>query len=392
MSFTIIRTLISLWLAHFLVDFMIGIFAIYKTLAHIDLFSAGLISSMGAFLGEGMQVFFGPLSDRGWRKYLICFGLLITAASGFLAYFSSFWLLLCLFSATCLGSGAFHPSAVSLAGALTPHRKALMITIFASGGSFGLAFSQIVYAHFYSYLDGQTAILILPTAILCIALLFYGLKGMNQFTPVVSSKKVNLKALFALYKVPDLRNLYIAQVANQSIFWAFIFFLPDMLLCKGYETWLCHGGGHLFLILGGALMMVPSGYLSDRYSPKYVLLAATMGAMTCFYLFLFTDKMSSAPLLALVFTLGAFLGTINPVLIAFGNRLVPESPGMISAFLMGMAWCVAEGVGQGGGGYLTLFFEEQAPIYALAILGSLFLVGISATALLPSLKTEKQLA
>ncbi len=60
MSFVAIRSLIFLALAHFLVDFMIGIWAIYKTIAHLDLFLAGVISGVGAFIGEGMQIFFGP--------------------------------------------------------------------------------------------------------------------------------------------------------------------------------------------------------------------------------------------------------------------------------------------------------------------------------------------
>lgn len=389
MNFIIIRTLIFLCLAHFLVDFMIGIWAIHKTLANLDLFFAGLISGVGAFLGEGMQIFFGPLSDKGWRKHLICGGLVCAAASAFFAYFTNYWMFLILFTSTCLGSGAFHPSAVSLAGALTPHRKALMITIFASGGSFGLAFSQMVYSHFHTLLNGQTVYLLLPTALVAIGLIFYGLKGLQVFTPAHSGHEINLKALFGMFKNRNLRLLYIAQVCNQTIFWGMIFFLPDTLICKGYDTWLCHGGAHLFLILGGAIMMIPSGYLSDRYSPKSVLLFATIGAMVTFYLFLAFPVLNSFTFLTLITILGAFIASVNPVLIAFGNILVPQSPGMVSAFLMGMAWCISESLGQSGGGFITRFFEEHAPVYTLAILGIFYVVGIIATLLLPNAKKKE---
>ncbi len=392
MSFIIIRTLFFLWLAHFLVDFMIGIWAIYKTLAHLDLFLAGMISGVGAFLGEGMQIFFGPLSDKGWRKHLICAGLLVTAASVFLSYFTSYWMFLLLFSATCLGSGAFHPSAVSLAGTLTLNRKALMITIFASGGSFGLAFSQMVFTHFHEILNGQTSTLLIPTALLTLLLVFYGLKGMQRFTPAASSHEVSLKNLFGMFKKRNLRLLYIAQVCNQTIFWATVFFLPDTLMCKGYDQWLCHGGGHFFLILGGALMMIPSGYLSDRYSPKSVLLYTTIGAMITFYIFLFFPPFDNFSFICLIFVLGAFLGTVNPVLIAFGNLLVPQSPGMVSAFLMGMAWCISESLGQGGGGLITKFFDDKAPVYALGIMGVFYLVGLISTIMLPNTKKEIEIA
>ncbi len=388
MPFVVIRTLIFLALAHFLVDFMIGIWAIYKTLAHLDLFIAGIISGVGAFLGEGMQIFFGPLSDRGWRKHLICGGLLIAAASVFLAYYTHYWMLLALYVTTCLGSGAFHPSAVSLAGALTANRKALMITIFAAGGSFGFACSQMVFTHLHAKLNGNTALLIAPTILLTLTLIFYGLKGIQNFAPVRSMKEINLKALFGMFKKRNLRLLYIAQVCNQTIFWGTIFFLPDTLMCKGYDTWICHGGGHLFLVLGGAVMMIPSGYLSDRFSPKSVLIVATIGAIITFYMFLLLPTLDNITFIALIFTLGAFLTTVNPVIIAFGNQLEPQSPGMVSAFLMGMAWCVSEGLGQSGGGFITKFFDEHAPVYTLCILGIFYVIGFIATILLPGSKKE----
>jgi FSR family fosmidomycin resistance protein-like MFS transporter len=294
-----------------------------------------------------------------------------------------------MFSVTCLGSGAFHPSAVSLAGALTPNRKALMITIFSSGGFFGLAFSQLIFSHFHEILGGNTALIITPTVILTIVSIFYGLKNISKFSPTLSHRQVNIKALFGLFKERNLRLLYIAQVSNQTIFWGTIFLLPDALFCKGYSSWMCKGGAHLFLILGAGFMAIPSGYLADRFSPKLVLLGATVGSLLTFYTFLYAHNLPDASLATLIFFMGAFLGAVNPVIIAFGNRLLPESPGMVSAFLMGMAWCLSEGLGQGGGGLLTKFFDLHAPVYAMAILGSFYVSGIIATMLLPQLEDEK---
>ncbi len=73
------------------------------------------------------------------------------------------------------------------------------------------------------------------------------LKELKNFTPLHSTKEINLKALFGMFKNRNLRLLYIAQVCNQTIFWGVIFFLPDTLICKKYDSWLCHGGGHLSL-------------------------------------------------------------------------------------------------------------------------------------------------
>lgn len=368
-------TLFFIWMGHFMVDFMIGTWAIYKTLAGLDLAIAGIISGVAAFIGEGMQIVFGPLSDKGHRKKLILGGILFTCAGALLAYFTNYWILGSLFLIVCIGSGAFHPSAVSLIGSLTQKRKALFITLFASGGSLGLAASQLIFAKAYLTLDGQTIFLILPSLVLIMAVFYFGLAGQETQS---TSKKIEFKTLFSFFKRRDLRLLYIAQVCSQALLWGTIFLLPDVLLCRQYDSWVCLGGGHLFFVLGAAMMVVPSGYLADKYSPRLVVGGTLSLAMICFYIFLFNPHLSPVLLVVLVFLLGSFLGVANPIIVAMGNRLVPDKPGMVSAFLLGLAWCVAEGLGQAGGGLLTKFFVDDAPAKALSILGVLFIVGITA--------------
>lgn len=368
-------TLFLIWLSHFSVDFMIGIWSIYKTIAGLDLALAGLISGLAAFVGEGMQMIFGPLSDKGFRKKLIIGGTLTSCAGVFLAYTSNYWVVGFVFLLVCISSGAFHPSAVSLVGSLTQKRKALFITLFASGGSLGLAASQLIFSKAYFALDGNTVFLLIPTLILIISMLYLGLAGPDINT---GSKKIDFKTLFSFFTKRELLLLYIAQVCSQALLWGTIFLLPDVLVCREYESWVCLGGGHLFFILGAAMMVVPSGYLADKYSPRAVVAGSLTVAMLCFYSFLLNPNMDTPVLVFMVFMLGAFLGISNPIIVAMGNRLVPDKPGMVSAFLLGLAWCVSEGLGQAGGGFLTRFFIEDAPARALCVLGILFAIGIIA--------------
>lgn len=146
---------------------------------------------------------------------------------------------------------------------------------------------------------------------------------------------------------------------------------------------IAYGGGHLAFILGGALMMVPSGYLADKYSSRKVILYATFLGLLLFYAFLFIPDLSSGMLLTLLCVLGAALGIVQPVALALGNQLCRNNPGMVSAFLMGLVWCISETVGPAGGGLLTKLFVEDAPAKALGLLGILFFVALIATALLP---------
>lgn len=380
-SKTLILTAFTLWLGHFFVDLMIGIWPVYKTMAHIDLAKAGLISTGCAFAGEGMQLIFGSLSDKGYGKSLVIFGILATIASTLLAYTENTYILSLLFFFTCLGSGAFHPAAASWMGTLTKNRKGLFITIFASGGMLGMALSQLIFFNVFYQFEGHTTILAIPL----IGLILFMV--MNQLTtnaqPSKQHARFSLSTFRAFFQRRDLKSLYISQVCTQSIFWGLIFLLPDILSMREYDQWISFGGGHLCLVLGTFFMLAPAGYLADKYSCRTVLIFAVSISLALLYTFLFMPMLPNPLLLILLFFLGAALGVINPVSIALGTRLVPDKPGLISAFLMGMVWCVSEGIGQGGSGFLTTLFAEDGPARALSIIGSLLLIGLAAMYSLP---------
>jgi MFS transporter, FSR family, fosmidomycin resistance protein len=370
-------TLAVVWIAHFLVDFMIGIWPIFKTMAHIDLALAGLISALSAVLGEGLQAIFGTLSDRGYRRILILFGLIATVASTLLVYTHHYVILFVFYLVTCAGSGAFHPAAVGLLSNLTNTRKGLFITLFQSGGALGLAFSQLIFTESYHFLEGHTVFLAIPSIFLALYIAYFGIVG-SKTVAVQSKKKFNVIGFLQFFKNKDLSLLYVSQVCNQALTWGVIFLLPDILVARGYEHWIAFGGGHMCYILGGAVMMIPAGYVADKYSCKSVIVIASVIGLMTLYAFLYFPLMPGPYLLAVLFLLGASVGLVNPIQIALGNRLVPQNTGMVSAFLMGMAWIVSEPLGQLGGGLLTRCFEHDVAAKALGCLGILLVVGIVA--------------
>ncbi len=381
-------TIIFLWLSHFLVDFMIGIWPIYKTIAGLDIATMGLIAGVSVFTCEAMQLYFGALSDRGHQKILIISGLLLTSACGLISYTQNYLYLFILFFITCLGSGAFHPSAVGLVGSLSEHKKGVLITLFAMGGAIGFAFSQLVFSNFYLTFDGQTAYLMIPTSLLALSMLFYSFA--NKPKEKVAKKPINIKSIVALFKKEHLSTLYFTQFCNQIIGWGTIFLLPDILCSRGASSWICYGGGHLFLVLGGAFMMVPSGYLADRFSYKKVIIAAKISGMFFFILFLKFPFIPTEFLLPLLFLMGTSIMVINPLVIAFGNKLYPNEPGAISGFLMGFAWFIASPLGQAGGGLLTRLFTEDAAAKSLSCLSVFFVVGLFISFYLPETNRSTQ--
>lgn len=374
-------TVFALWLGHFFIDIMIGFWPVYKTIAELDLAIAGIISAACALFGEGMQIIFGPLCDRGYRKQLVYLGLGGAIASTFLAYTTSYGCLFFLFLATCLGSGAFHPAAISWMGGLTSERKGVFITFFAMGGAVGMACSQLIFSTLFFDLAGHTAIAALPILILSLFIAFKALK-MPENRPQIN-RPSSFSIFKSFFKRKELRLLYFSQISSQTLLWGFLFLLPDILTARGYNPWISLGGGHMLFVLGGACMMVPAGSLADRFSCRNVLLGAMSVSALLSYIFLFNPDLPQSMVLLLLFTIGAALGVINPVAIAFGTRLEPHHPGMISAFLMGLVWCVSEGLGQAGGGILTKLFTEDAAAKSLSLVSLFYFVGIGIMLKLP---------
>lgn len=377
--------LFLLCLGHFIVDFMIGIWPVYKTMAGLDLAIAGLIAAGCAGFGEAMQIIFGNLSDRGWRKTLILAGVSASSIAAFFAYTTDYFFLFFLCFGVCLGSAAFHPAAVGLVTKLTQDRKSFYVSLFAVGGALGLASSQIIYSTVYGAFDGQTFIFLIPAALLS---LFCMQKHLLRSPVKAPHKKIELKQFFSFFRHRGLKLLYISQLCSQAVAWSLIFLLPDILKAREYDNWIVYGGAHLCYILGGAVAFIPSGLLADRYSSRSVILAASIFGVSSLYLFLCLPDLSNGLTLILLFFMGSMIGTINPISVAFGTKLMPEHPGMVSAFLMGGVWCVSESLGPGGSGLLTKLFEEDAPARALMIVGVFFFAGIFVAYRLPHDKYE----
>lgn len=383
---SLIPLLILIGSAHFLVDTMLGIWPLYKSIAQLDMAKAGLIVAIGALLGEGSQLLFGSLSDKGYRKFLIVFGLIITIASSFLVYSYHYTLLFVLYLLTCIGSGCFHPCAASLVSGLVPARRSLLMSIFAACGSLGLATSQLTFTYTYAFFEGHTYYLALPALGLAILLMCYRFPQVANQSQGSIKHKGTLKDFADFFRNPSLRALYFSQVANQSILWGTIFILPDTLKALGHTDWICYGGGHFCFILGAACMVIPGGYLADFYSPRNIMLVGGVVSCFMFYFILFSAGIPILIVLLALFLLGATLALMNPLAVSLGTRLEPNRSGAVSAFLMGLVWCLSEALGPGGAGIMSKFFDNYAPVKALAVLGCLFVVQIYFTLCLP--KTE----
>jgi len=359
------KSLALLWIAHLFMDFFTGIWPIYKTLAELDLFYAGLIAGVAGFFGEILQLIFGYFSDRGHAKKILLLGLTFASLIVWVTFVEHLHSLFFLILLVMIGSGSFHPAATGIAGALSRFQKGRVILFFASGGSIGLAISQLAFTSITNFFEGHCYFILIPFSVVFLFILMHKFPSPRN-GPMPSSLRSFIEPILKNKRPVVL--LYFAQVANFAMMSAFLFLLPDLLRLKECNTWLCMGGGHLCFVLASALIMTPIGYLCDRFGQKIILLLVLIISISLFYSFLVFDQLNTVGTLALLSSLGAFLGIINPIIVSWGHRLIPENPSTISALLMGFAWCFGN-LGATCVGYMTQIFQENAIVYAIASMG-----------------------
>jgi FSR family fosmidomycin resistance protein-like MFS transporter len=328
-------TLLALAGGHFAVDCCAGIWPVFKTLAGLDIAKAGLIATVGSAAGNGLQLAFGPLADRGWRKRLIVSGVAV-AGTVTLAPWAvrSYPLMGALVLATNVGSAAFHPSATGAAASLSRRRVGFMIAVLLAGGYLGYSLSQVLFSAVY--------------------------EPAPSFTPVIALLPLGMAAAIAAC-LPTTRDpgrprgfdwrslrghlgplapLLAVQILASAVNISLIFLLPDLLASRHAAPWIVRGGGHFALIAGGCLSLVPAGQAADRWGARRMLVFANL-TTACALGLLLTRSSASTYDLVLVMAVGAFNGINNIAAVAEGNRLLPGQASGASALLMGLPWSIA---------------------------------------------------
>ncbi len=378
--------LILICLGHFLVDFNICIWAVYKTMMHLDLGKAGLIVTCAVLLGETLQPFFGRLADKGHTRALLALGPIMATGAVFYPYVSSYVTYGAMFVVTCVGSAAFHPSAASTVGSIGKGNRSLYMAFFTASGMVGMAFSQILFVSVHSAFDGGTFVLALPALLLALGWHFARIQG-NANEP--TGEKRSWGAIISLLRQRDIRILWLMMLCNQIALWTTNFLLPDLLVSRGYENWVSLGGGHCAMALGAACAALPLGYLADRTTPRFALTISFACALFLYYPLLYVSPQSSVLLLIHLFVLGGMLGAGSPLGLAFGTFLLPNQRGLVSALLMGMVWLLSEGVFIALASFIAGACKTDGPATALAVMGVSLALGVVACFKLPNIGWSK---
>jgi FSR family fosmidomycin resistance protein-like MFS transporter len=319
---------------HFAVDCCTGIWPVYKTLAQLDLAKAGLIVTVSAMIGNGLQIVFGLFADRGWRKRFLVAGVLLAGSVTFVPWFSSYSMMFAAVFVTYLGAAAFHPAGTGAAASASRARTGMMVGVFLAGGYAGYSLSQILFSRIYARGPHWTPLMALIPAVAAAAILV----RVPDLKAPPSSGPSGLRLLKETW--PPLAALFFVQVFATAANLALIFLLPDLLLSRQAPDWMVQGGGHFAMVLGGCLSLMPAGYTADRWGARRVLLVANTATGVLLLTLLLRTGVSTVDLVLIVL-FGAFNGINNVVTVSEGNRMLPGQSSMVSAALMGSPWCVA---------------------------------------------------
>ncbi len=368
-----IAIFIIMCIGHFIVDFSLGLWPVWKTIAHYPLVQAGLASGVAVFIGEGTQAIFSLWADRGYFRPLIVIGIIIASTTLLFPLSHSIIGAGVLLFCSCLGSSAFHPTSVGFVSSLPIASKSVLIAIFHMCGLLGLAISQISFMALYE--KGPLVPLFFLLLPLLISPIFLALKSSPELMPHQEKERANLSVFWKFLKKEELRKVYLLLFANQTMSWALLFLLPDFLLEKGSSESFSFGIGHCIYISGAASACIPLGILANRLDAALIIFITYVVSIGAFFFTIIAPPASLA-LNSALFILGGSMGAVPPLALAIGNELEPKNRSMISAFLMGFVWIFSDGTGYMLSAYLASHFSENPSTFGLALMGSFLLFGM----------------
>ncbi|MCE5264379.1 MAG: MFS transporter [Deltaproteobacteria bacterium] len=355
-----VGTFIALVVAHVMVDFMgMSVWPVYKTLAGLDVAKAGWIATVIGMSGTALQPLFGLIADRFGPRRVILLGALLTSFALLLGPLTDhqaaldrwlptwfglsgfYWVVFVILAAGRLGQDMFHPSGAGLAGGFSARRGSMFLAVFIAVGSIGYGLSQIGFRTAYNGFGHHTEILLLPAAIMWA---FVWLRCRPAEAPQSTRLSV-LGSLHALRPVAgQILALFLILSISSGVMNGLFFLMPEFAHEKGYPDWLGQGGAFGLIVFGATVFMVPMGHLADRIGRRRTLMAMMILSAISYHAIV-RPTLPVPAFILLCLLGGAFLGTVNPLGVAFGQRIAPPgNMSIVSAVLMGWAWCLGSTV------------------------------------------------
>lgn len=343
---------------HFLNDcyasFLAPLLPLIITHLSLSLTMASGLAAIPSITSSICQPLYGIASDRVQGRFFMLLGPALTiicmSCIG-LAPNAIFLGLLLLIAG--VGTAAFHPQAVAVAGSASGDRKGLGISLFGFGGNLGFALGPLVIIAAVNGFGLQGSALIAIPGL-------FGLWVMIRYLhvpyrAVERTQMVSLKTAFEGVYGP-MSLLFSIAVLREFTRLAVVTFLPIYLVSKGSS--LIMGGVTLTLFsLAGAAGGMIGGSLSDAWNRKGVI---ALSGILCVPLLLGVFRTDGWVSMILLGLSAATLSAAHSVIIASAQELVPARAGTASSLVMGLGWGLAGVVLIGFGSLADLITVPRA--------------------------------
>jgi len=319
----------------------------FKEVMNLSYTTAGIILLFGNLTSSVIQPAFGILSDKrpiGWllplAPFIACLGMSLTGL------IPNYYLLLICVIVSGFGVASFHPEGFKTAHFFTGDKKATGMSIFAVGGSLGIALGPVWALTLVTSLGLKGTLVMIGPGILMAVILFFSISWLT--TPVWSAftraKKETKKPLSKSQKISLLLLISVVTVRSWTQL-GLVSYIPFYYIdyLKGDPLY----AGKLVstFLMAGALGTLIGSPLADRWGHKNFLLISLILTFPILLLFYNTSGLIAFVVLGIA---GMVLISSFALTTVMAQGLLPQHLGMASGLMVGFA------IGTGGIGVTLL--------------------------------------
>ena len=332
-----------LFTAHFVVDgtinFIAPLLPLIREQFQVSLSTGGLLLTFASMSAALSQPVTAILVDRWptlpWLAVGMVGSALFITSIGWAPNFTVLTLMVAVGGSMV---GLCHPDMASRAGALSEHRKGLVVSVFIAGGRVGHGLGPVIAIGIVS-LGGMKWLWAFTLVAVAMALaVTYGLPK-PESPPGSGDKKASIWDFATALRTAGTPLLLLSGVTicRAVVNINFISLIPSLYAEHGMSIW-SGGAASAIMLTSGAVGVLVGGFLGDRFGKKELIVGGIGIGALCVCAFLIAPPEWG-------FVLLAFLGvaTYLPmgVTMAFAQQLMPHNRGLASSITLGLSWFIA---------------------------------------------------
>jgi len=378
------KALALLGLGHMMVDLNTGalpaLLPFLKNTLDLSYTMIGTLVLVASLSSSLIQPFFGHLSDRSARPWLLPFGVFAaTAGMAAIGLASSYSLVLLFVCVSGIGVASYHPEAYKTAYLATGEKKATGISLFSVGGNVGYGLGPLAVALCLTMFGQLGLLLLLLPGLLATTLLLWSLPWLARTTNAQQAAAPALTGEPSSYALALVLGIVTLGACVHS---GLVTYVPLYFSARG-ESAFAVGSLLSLLLISGAIGTLIAGPVSDRIGHKKFLVFS-MGVM-CPLIALFLQTSGFASILVLT-VIGMCISPIFSVTLVIAQTLMRGRLGVTAGLMTGL------GIGAGGLGVAALgrFADAWGVDAAMQAISFLPLLPWALVLLLPTTSTVQE--